>query len=302
MYYTLRIYDEKDENMLAEYQYVCVERNSFQITIAEVENNLIRIFISYFPFLQGEKRPVYILGGQCNDPENIAKTIANGANGLECDIWVDEEENWWVNHSQEKEVSLERWLISAEKTHKNNSGKFALIIFDIKTAKSIEFLHASALKILPSSLNIIFSVSSIEKAVAFETIIPYLLPHQGLAIDEENNVDAVLELFKSKNVNQFWYGNGIFSGGFDTANQHKSLRKAGELRDSGSEIKKTYIWTIEDKETMISYLFDEKVDGLITSSGSNGRNYLSNALEIINSSLELRKATADDNIFEVFKK
>ena len=302
MYYTIRIYDEKDENILAEYQYICVEKNSFQVTLSEEEDNLIRIFISYFPFHQGKKRPVYILGGQCNNPEDIAKTITNGVNGLECDIWADEENNWWVNHSQQKEVSLEKWLIYAAKAHKNFPNQFALIIFDTKTAKSLEFLHNSSSKILSSSLNVIFSVSNIDKAVAFETIIPYLLPHQGLAIDEENNVDAVVEFFKSKNVNQFWYGNGIFSGGFDTANQHESLRKAGELRDSGSEIKKTYIWTIEDKETMISYLYDEKVDGLITNSGTNGRNYLSNALDIINSSHELRIATAEDNIFGIFKK
>jgi hypothetical protein len=228
--------------------------------------------------------------------------LSGGANSVECDIWVDEDNSWWVNHYESKEVSLERWLSAANDVAASFNEHFALIIFDTKKVKSLVHLHKKVSEILPESLNIIFSVSDIDKAVAFEDISSQLLPHQGLAIDEENNVEAVMELFKNLDVNQFWYGNGIFAGGLDTDNQHESLRQAGELRDLGSAIKKTYIWTIEDKETMISYLYDEKVDGLITNSGANGRNFLDNALEIINSSLEFRKATREDNIFKVFKK
>jgi glycerophosphoryl diester phosphodiesterase len=301
MYYTIRIYDSKDENLLCEYQYICVEKNSYQVHLSE-ENGKLQIWISYYPFEPGLKRPVYIIGGQANNPENIKEALDGGANGVECDIWVDEDAQWWVNHNEEKEVSLEKWLLKASEMAKEFSEKFAVIIFDTKKVKSLLALHRSVSKELPSNLNVIFSVSNIDKAVAFEEIIPHLLPHQGLAIDEENNVEAVIELFKSKKADRFWYGNGIFAGGLDTQNQHLSLHQAGELRDKGSAIKKTYIWTIEDKETMISYLYDEKVDGLITNSGANGRDFISNALEIINSSLELKKATVMDNIFEVFKK
>ncbi|MGI8893779.1 MAG: hypothetical protein ACR2GN_10020 [Bacteroidia bacterium] len=301
MYYTIRIYDEKDEELLCEYQYVCVEKNPYQINISE-ENGEIQILISYYPNISRTKRPIYVIGGQCNDLGNIYETISGGANGVECDIWVDEQDRWWVNHNEEKEVSLEKWLNAARDAEEKFKQEFALIIFDIKDAKSLFPLHQSVTQILPPELNIIFSVSNIDKAVAFEEIIPHLQSNQGLAIDEENNVEAVIELFKSKNIDRFWYGNGIFAGGLDTQNQHQSLGLAGELRDEGSAIKKTYIWTIEDKETMISYLYDEKVDSILTNSGSNGRNFLDNALQIINSSLEFRKANREDNIFEVFKK
>ena len=248
------------------------------------------------------KRPVYVIGHRCNDVDDIKKAFENKANAVECDVWIDDDDVWWVNHDKFRSTQLPDWLDEAKRIADIKGENFSLIIFDIKTAKKTGSLKTEINKKLPSDLNVLYSVPTLEDAKAFDEIKNNLSEHEGVAIDYEDSPEDVQRFFKDNEIMNCWYGIGI-NAVFPDSEEHRSaLKKAGLIRNRNRIIKKTYIWTIELKETMGDYLYKEDVDGMIINCGASARpDFVDHAREIIDNSPALRMATRSDKAFEVFE-
>ena len=157
-------------------------------------------------------------------------------------------------------------------------------------------------KKLPSDLNVLYSVPTLEDANAFNEIKNNMLEHEGVAIDYEDSPEDVQHFFEDKEIKNCWYGIGINVGFPDSEIHRTTLKTAGRIRNLNKRIKKTYIWTIELKKTMGDYLYIEDVDGMITNCGASARpDFVDHAREIIDNSPVLRIATRGDKAFEVFE-
>ena len=299
--WTIRFYDEHDDTLLAAHQYLCVKDDSFVVELYK-EGNDYKIGIAAFPIDETLKRPIYVIGHRCNDIEDIKKAFENKANAVECDIWLDDDEVWWVNHNKFRTTKLLDWLDEAKRIADIKGEVFALIMFDIKTAKKLGSLKTEINKKLPSDLNVIYSVPTLEDANAFTEITNNLSEHEGVAIDYEDSPEDVQKFFEDKEIKNGWYGIGINVGFPDKEIHRTTLETAGLIRNQNKRIKKTFIWTIELKKTMGDYLYIEAVDGMITNCGASARpDFVDHAREIIDNSPILRYATRRDNAFEVFE-
>jgi len=248
------------------------------------------------------KRPIYVIGHRCNDTKDIKKAFKNKANAIECDVWLDDKDVWWVNHNKFRTTALVDWLDEAKMIADTKGDDFALIIFDIKTAKKVSTLKTEINKILPSDLNVLYSVPTLEDANAFNEIKDKMSEYEGVAIDSEDSPDEVQRFFEDHKIKNCWYGIGINVGFPDSEEHRTALKTAGLIRNRSRIIKKTYIWTIELKETMGDYLNVEDVDGMITNCGASARpDFVDHAKEIIDNSPVLRMATRKDKAFEVFE-
>jgi hypothetical protein len=299
--WTIRFYDGTGEHLLAEYQYLSVKDEPFIAELSK-EGTIYKIEIGTYPHDQSFKRPVYVIGHRCNDPEDIHKALENKANAVECDIWIDEDDVWWVDHDKFRTTKLSDWLREAKKVADSHGENFALIIFDIKTVRKLGLLKTAINSILPADLHVVYSVPDTVEAIAFDEIKNTLSAHEGFAIDYENSPGDVQRFFEEHEIRNGWYGNGINAAFPDSEDHRNELKTAGLMRNLDKTIKKTYIWTIELKETMGSYLYIADVDGMITNCGALFRpDFVYHAREIIDNSLVLRMATRKDNAFEVFE-
>ena len=299
--WTVRFYDEHDNTLLAAYQYLCIKDDSFIVELYK-EGHDYKIGIATVPKDENLKRPIYVIGHRCNDIEDVEKAFENKANAVECDVWHDDDDVWWVNHNKFRTTKLLDWLDEAKRISDIKGENFALINFDIKTAEKLGSLKTEINKKLPSDLNILYSVPTLADADAFNEIKNDLSEHEGVAIDFEDSPEDVQRFFEDNMIKNCWYGIGINVAFPDSEKHRTALKTAGLIRNLNKRIKKTYIWTIELKETMGDYLYIEDVDGLITNCGAATRpDFVDHARKIIDNSPALRMAARRDKAFEVFE-
>ncbi|WP_187696250.1 hypothetical protein, partial [Xanthovirga aplysinae] len=252
---------------------------------------------------ENSQRPFYIISHRCNDKEDISLSIENGTNAIECDVWLDKNNIWWVNHDLFKTTLLSEWLKEAKVVAKIHEESFALVIFDIKTPKKLLSLKTLVNTYLPEDLNVIYSIAALGDANAFEEIAYSLNTFEGLSIDFENSPKKVANFLNTIEVENYWYGNGITAALPDTETLRNSLKQAAILRDEELGIKKTYTWTLEKKSTMEDYILNQSVDGFIINAGAFwGRDFSENAIEVLlEHSDYIRKAKRSDNAFQRFE-
>jgi hypothetical protein len=81
----------------------------------KILNCLKTKYFGIFPKEETLKRPIYVIGHRCNDIEDVTKAFENKANAVECDIWLDDDEIWWVNHDKFRTTKLLDWLEEAKR-------------------------------------------------------------------------------------------------------------------------------------------------------------------------------------------
>ncbi len=265
-------------------------------------------------------RPFYIISHRCNDKNCIKDSLKEGANAFECDLHYGKRKNKWVvNHDgyfPNLSITLEDWINEA---YDNQNDNLCFLYLDIKSYTHldslIEHVHDCANKHIQSGkkpIKIIYSIASLDDAMEqFKENISKFDEWEGITVDYNNNPTDVNTFYKAlrnsekeqgRNFERFFYGNGITAACPDTEKMRKNLRSACELRDKDKVIKKTFIWTIEKKDTAKTYL-DIGVDAIMTNVVS--RNHIDNiykAIEEHNNSSEnqVRLATTADDLFTVF--
>ncbi len=294
--YTIRFYDSKDDKKLCEYQYVCVEAQSYLVTVSKDASGAYDINVSPYPPIT-KRRPAYLIAHRQNDKGDIAGALQKGANAIECDVRVKDNE-WYVDHDgvYAWSTKLSDWLVQAADCASSFGQAFALIVFDIKTPEKLASLRSAVRAALPADLNTIFSIADYSDRNAFAEIAGDLKPNEGLAIDAHNSPSEVEDYFNCIGVSQYWYGNGIFTGGIGP-HVYESLVKACGLRDEGKGIKKAYVWTLAKDSSIRDYLYSVGVDGVMVNPST-----LADAKAIMTApDSRDRMATRADPPFVVFK-
>ncbi len=307
--YIIQFYDKSDKVLLKEYKYICVQDQSYRVTLHK-DNGQYSITVAPAIPPYHAKRPIYLIAHRCNNSKDIHNALQSGANAVECDIRCDAPGNDWIVHHDgyfpERSLSLRTWLSEAAAAAKVFKDRFCLIYLDIKNPEYIESLHEYVNKYFEQTrmekVRIIYSTAKIEDAEKFALIAKKLNSWEGMTIDYEDDPAEVQEFFLSIGVERFWYSNGINAAVSDYSALRETLKKAGELRDTEKQIKKTCIWTIEKPATASEYLYDELVDGIMTNAGGGDlrRDSIAEILDVVNASEIARLAVSTDDPFACF--
>lgn len=90
-----------------------------------------------------------------------------------------------------------------------------------------------------------------------------LKDNEWLGVDQNTSAKDVNTFFTSAGIKNFTYGNGISVPLIPTTLYKKKIQEAITLRDSGSSFSMVYVWTVNSKSSMRTYI-NLGVDGLIT--------------------------------------
>lgn len=231
-------------------------------------------------FDTSETRSFYLIAHRCNDISHINKALKQNVNGIEVDVWADDDHKWWVSHDGLFKSDLEEWLMHVDKAENKYKRQLSVIIFDIKSAVSIVGLRDNINAKLPSDLPRIYSTAKLEDAHIFTDIVSSLTSYEAISIDEEDDPEKVADFYVNIGATQCWYGNGITLIPLD-GQYHDSMQHAAKLRDTSRPFAKVYTWSIHHREAMCKYILEDKVDGMLV--GLNGilTRPVSKALKII---------------------
>lgn len=242
------------------------------------------------------KRNFYLIAHGCNDIKKINRAFRQKVNGIECDLWADDEKKWWISHEGLEKTEVSEWLNHIKKAEKKYGRELALIIFDIKSEVPLVAIRDVINNTLPPDLCRIYSTAKIEKAHIFSGIVSSLLKNEGIAVDEEDDPTEVASFFTKIGATQCWYGNGMTLIPLNEA-FHISMQKAAPIRDTTGPFSKIYTWSVHRKKALRKYIVEDKVDGIIV--GLNGffTRPVTNALQIISAQKEVRLANRRSPLF-----
>jgi len=241
-------------------------------------------------------RPFYLLGHNPNDTVEAGLAFLDGANALEPDVNVLEDDGSILCISHDKGdhdnfIPYLQWL--------HDAGSAALVYFDCKSPVAN---HDHGVKLLQAirdyvtfdkPLTIILSVAKFGDAKLFDKIKWGLRPREALMIDEENDPAGVAGYFSGYGVRNQGYGNGIsVANRFIGPNVRPSIERACALRAADYRCKFVNVWTVNKNADMRLFI-RSGVDGMI----SDDLDSLSDIVtEPLMASL-VRKATIRDNPF-----
>ena len=257
-------------------------------------------------------RPVWILSHRCNNPGDVKKATAQGANGVEIDLRrckdsvkeEDGEVRWVLNHDAALASSL-----SLKNFFKDElaDSKCCLVYLDIKNVKKMtdlmDRIHQYMDKYDRGNVWFVYSVSSLSDAKYFDDIASKLRKNEGLMVDRSSNYKGVNQKFKDLKVENCWYAHGIYDE--NVARFYKiraSLKKAKEL--DGSVFKKTASWSMYSKSGIKDRLITLGCDAVVVEGGGGDYHHcgrvsgIKYAMEVLKeNSSKIRIATAEDNPF-----
>jgi HYR domain len=273
------------------------------------------------------KQPVYVIAHRCNDPGDPHKAVFDEkVNAIEADFrWgrptVGADDRWTVEHDAfvfDWSTQLDEWLDEVSKETKDPQSGLALIILDIKTPEGplVNLYHRVRNK-LGSDINLMFSVGSFPGGTANLEKLRDLLnadPRAGAAIDfleGDENQNDVQAFFKDKNMDKYWFADGIFAASTVFESIEKNVADGMALRDAEtncSAFHGVYTWTYEEKDKIQWYL-NQGVNGIIVNTNAcyqfvhpAGTDVIDSAEEVVNWAKQVpgRKfATKADNPFDM---
>lgn len=243
-------------------------------------------------------RNFYLIGHGCNDTHSIDKAMKQKVNGLECDLWADDEKKWWISHDGSDKTDLRKWLTYVGKSEQKHQKHLSIIIFDVKSAEPFVEVRELINELLPSSLPRIYSTAKIEDAHIFSAIVPLLQSHEGIAIDEEDDPKKVAAFFRTIGANQCWYGNGITLMIPINAPFHEAMQKAAPIRDTIGPFSKIYTWTVHRTSALRKYINEDKVDGIMVELNGFFTRPVTRAHKIIRKNKEIKLAERTSPLFQ----
>lgn len=209
-----------------------------------------------------KSKPFYIVAHECNNRNKINRAFRQGANGIECDLWMDENGKWWVSHDGDSRTDLVQWLEHINIAEAKFRKKLAVLIFDIKCAEPLPALRQIINTCLPSDLPHVYSVAKLEMAHIFREVAPELTDMEAIAVDEEDDPEDVAAFFASIPTKRCWYANGITAFIPYNKRYHQSMQAAKPFRNNGS-FARIYTWTVVQKAAMKKYIYEDDVDAIL---------------------------------------
>lgn len=258
-------------------------------------------------------KSVYVIAHRVNDPTLIGLAISKGANGVECDLHYDPtSKQIYVNHDAPTGTPLIDWLIHANHVAEQQGDRFALVIFDIKFASVFNNNKSEAAIALKqtreivrnylspqSPLKVIFSIPKLELKEVFDGIIDDLKNNEGISIDQDDSPLYVQNYFRDRKVNNVWYADGTWILG---GNVLDKIIEASRLRDNNHIIKKVYVWTLGNENSIRDHFNKGGADGVLVNvpdvtSATTVSYGLEEVLNVIYGSNNLVVANRKDNAF-----
>ncbi len=220
-------------------------------------------------------RPFYVVGHNPNTAAEATDDVNNGANGLEPDVQVYEDNPnlLCISHGT-GEPSAPKLVDYLDAVHQLalNNPQLALVVFDCKSEVTspdhgFELLMAIRQHLtFDNDLNVIISIANRDnnQAAFFDRIVDILGPREGLMIDAENDPGAVANYFTSRGVEHQGYGNGISFVNFVLGPYYRyTLEAACGIRAQSDRPKFIYVWTVNVHDELREYI-RIGVDGAIT--------------------------------------
>jgi len=224
-----------------------------------------------------EPRRFYVVCHNPNSLKEVRAALENGANALAPDInvYASDSGRLCISHGEGEDTapSLEAYLRDLHDLlqEKKQYQSLALVIFDCKPPASTPEFGMAILKAIrqhltyDTDLNIILSVAELSQQSIFDLIKDQLQEREGLAVDEEDDPQAVTDFFTQLSVTNQGYGNGISVGdpSVTAPEARPAIERACLMRLATHRPRFVYAWTINDEELMREYIHIG-VDGLIT--------------------------------------
>lgn len=217
-------------------------------------------------------RPFYIVGHNPNTVSDAVDAVNDGANGLEPDVQVyeDDSSRLCISHGT-GEPSAPTVADYLDGIHQQllNTG-LSLIVFDCKPeATSADHGFELLMTIrehltFDNDINVIISVGKLDEGGFFDRIIDILGPREGLMIDAEDDPGAVTNYFTSRGLTHQGYGNGISFANFVLGPYYRyTLEAACGIRAQAGRPSFIYVWTVNVHDELREYI-RIGVDGIIT--------------------------------------
>ncbi|MBP6512233.1 MAG: hypothetical protein KA347_06165 [Bacteroidia bacterium] len=219
-------------------------------------------------------RPFYIIGHNTNSINEVKLALDHGANGIEPDLNVFDNNPGKISVSHDKGNSGDSALIPfLQELHtlaiKKNS-LLSLVVFDCKEPLAnadfgLEILMAIRQNLTyDNDINIIISVAKLSHTAIFDKIGSLLGVREGIMIDAEDDPAAVNSYFVNLDINNHCFGNGIsFINSTIGPYYRYTLEQACELKAAINRPKFAYVWTVNDYDELCEYI-RIGVDGIIT--------------------------------------
>jgi hypothetical protein len=228
----------------------------------------------------GGPRPFYIFGHNPNSISDVVKALKAGANAIEPDVNVfeDDENTLCISEvgiidtdegGDSDSPTLTQYLIDLHGVAETYP-ELSCVVFDCKPKVATGAHGATLLSEIrkhltcDNDLNVIISVSSLSEMAIFEDIIGILGPREGCMIDEENDPADVASHFIDAGIEHRCYGNGNkFQNPVTSPNLRPSIEEACGLRASRNSFQFIYEWT-NNEDDRIREFIRTGVDGIIT--------------------------------------
>ena len=217
-------------------------------------------------------RPFYIVGHNPNTVSDAVDAVDGGANGLEPDVQVyeDDSSRLCISHGT-GEPSAPTVAAYLDGVHAQlSSSGLSLVVFDCKPeATSADHGFELLMTIrdhltFDTDITVIISVGKLDEGGFFDRIIDILGPREGLMIDAENDAGAVTNYFTSRGLSHQGYGNGISFANFAFGPYYRySLEAACGIRAQAGRPSFIYVWTVNAHDELREYI-RIGVDGIIT--------------------------------------
>ncbi|MFF1635628.1 PLAT/LH2 domain-containing protein [Leifsonia sp. NPDC058248] len=217
-------------------------------------------------------RPFYIVGHNPNTVADAVDAVIHGANGLEPDVQVyeDDASRLCISHGTgEPSAPTVAAYLDGVHQHLVNSG-LSLVVFDCKSeATSADRGYELLMTIrehltFDNDINVIISVGKLDEGGFFDRIIDILGPREGLMIDAEDDPGAVTNYFTSRGLTHQGYGNGISFANFALGPYYRyTLEAACGIRAQAGRPSFIYVWTVNAHDELREYI-RIGVDGIIT--------------------------------------
>jgi hypothetical protein len=216
-------------------------------------------------------RQFFIIGHNPNTVADAMNYLRAGANALEPDIHFINGVYYLGEGTTSTDLSLQNYLKGLSMALRSNPTLVpVLIMFDTKNSDGniphlldcVQQNYSAEFK--DTGITITRSVAGADEHAFFETGAAMLAPNKAIGIDEHTDPEHADIFFKSLNVTNYTYADGIsiyLSLFLDLFRSR--IRRAVAMRDKGSSFKMVYSWTL-DSASEIQKFLELNPDGLIT--------------------------------------
>jgi hypothetical protein len=228
----------------------------------------------------------YVIGHNPNTKDDAESYLKAGCNALEPDVCFSSKpshpDRYYVSHDHvssdqdsydfDHEHSLANYMLGIKDLILRNNYNLALIWFDYKDSPDgdindlLQIVHDNFTVYDQKCANvaIMVSVAHISDA-AFVNNYDQSISNAGVAIDQDDNAEGVLNNFTAALETRFAYADGIMVGG-SPIGIYKSVMQAKVLQaqatDPDKQFKMVHTWVLAADNSLRSYL-DLHIDGII---------------------------------------